>query len=68
MDYSEGLWRSLRQPEVMKGHFLEHCEAKKAKEFVNEAKRRLIQDNMRDKYDDFLKFLKGYKTQRFDHV
>jgi len=68
MDYSERLWRNLGQPEIMKGHFLEHCEAKKAKEFVNEVKRRFIQDNRRDKYDDFLKVLEDYKTQRFDHL
>jgi len=47
---------------------LEHCEVKKAKEFVNAAKHRFIQDNRKDKYDDFLKVLVDYKKQRFDHV
>jgi len=47
---------------------LEHCEVKKAKEFVNAVKHRFIQDNRKDKYDDFLKVLVDYKKQRFDHV
>jgi len=41
---------------------LEHCEAKNAKEFINEVKRRFIQDNRRDKNDDILRVLKDYKT------
>jgi len=45
----------------------EHCEAKNAKDFVNKVKRRFIQVNDKDKYDNFLNVLKDYKTQRFDH-
>lgn len=52
----------------MEGHSRKHCEVKKAKEFLNEVKHRFLQDNRRDKYDDFLKVLKDYKTKRFDHV
>ncbi|RHN44385.1 putative transcription regulator Others family [Medicago truncatula] len=50
----------------MEGHSRKHCEVKKAKEFLNEVKHRFIQDNRRDKYDDFLKVLKDYKTKRID--
>jgi len=46
---------------------LEHYEARKAKDFVDEVNRRFIQVNHRDKYDNFLNVLKDYKTQRLDH-
>jgi len=46
----------------------EHCETRKAKDFVNEVKCRFVQVNQRDKYDNFLNVLNDYKTQRFDHV
>jgi hypothetical protein len=43
-------------------------EFKDGLEFLKDAKSRFIQENKKDKYDDFVRLLISYKEKRFDHI
>jgi hypothetical protein len=46
---------------------MEHC-TKDALEFLKEVRSRFIEDNKRDKFDDFVRLFMAYKKERFHIV